>query len=461
MKTKLSLVLIFTLLTVCLCAIDNITGINPTGNYISVALSGYVRYPGTYKVLPVDRLSDVIAQAMLDPDTELESDEEEMTYVVKVTNPIPLLRSDSKMMFPNFEAFQSLRNVLLTRNGVEKSYDLLAYLRTGDIEQNPILRDSDQVHVPLKENIVFVNGSVGFPGEIEYLPGDTIRRALELALGPVPGGMLSALRISKFDPETKSYQHSTVNLETDPSFWDMELQPNDRIMVPFDNNFRKKIAVTVSGEFMLGGEYVITDSTSLWELIQLAGGVSDRADLENAVVLNKPYNQEPDREFERIRSRSMAELTPLEYSYLRIKLRQAKGKYSVDIAKIVATEGRAGDIKLQDGDQIYIPPKMDVIWVSGQVKYPGLITYVEGKDWKYYIEQAGGYTNNRNIFGTRILRGDSGNWLKPSKKLVMRPGDTVFVPDKQDRDLWTDFRDVLSVTASAITIILGIQNLIY
>jgi protein involved in polysaccharide export with SLBB domain len=157
----------------------------------------------------------------------------------------------------------------------------------------------------------------------------------------------------------------------------------------------------------------------------------------------------------------MAELTPLEYSYLRIKLRQAKGKYSVDIAKIVATEGRAGDIKLQDGDQIYIPPKMDVIWVSGQVKYPGLITYVEGKDWKYYIEQAGGYTNNRNIFGTRILRGDSGNWLKPSKKLVMRPGDTVFVPDKQDRDLWTDFRDVLSVTASAITIILGIQNLIY
>ncbi|MCB5256911.1 MAG: hypothetical protein LHW63_05300, partial [Candidatus Cloacimonetes bacterium] len=133
MKTKLTFVLIFTLLTVCLCAIDNITGINPTGNYISVALSGYVRYPGTYKVLPVDRLSDVIAQAMLDPGTELESDEEEMTYVVKVTNPIPLLRSDSKMTFPNYEAFQSLRNVLLTRNGVEKSYDLLAYLRTGDI----------------------------------------------------------------------------------------------------------------------------------------------------------------------------------------------------------------------------------------------------------------------------------------------------------------------------------------
>ncbi len=278
-------------------------------------------------------------------------------------------------------------------------------------------------------------------------------------MGPVPGCRLSALRFSKYDPESKSYQHQTINLETQPEYWDLELQANDRVMVPYDNKFRKKIAVTVSGEFVLGGEYVISDSTSLWEVIQLAGGLSENADLDNAVVLNKPYNQEPDREFERIRSRSMAELTPLEYSYLRIKLRQAKGKYSVDIAKLVATEGKAGDILLQDGDQIYIPPKMDVIWVSGQVKQPGLVSYVEGKDWKYYIEQTGVYTNNRNTWGTRILRGDSGNWLKPSSKVVLRPGDTIFVPDKQDRNFWTDFRDILGVTASAITILIGIRSL--
>lgn len=434
--------------------------ISSQGNYISVSVTGYVSYPGTYKVLPIDRLSDVIAQAMLDMDALSEDEEEEdMTYVVKVTNPIPLLRSDSKMVFPNYVAYQSLRNITLIRDGVEKTYDLLSYMRTGDIEQNPLLRDSDLVHVPLKENLIHVNGSVGFPGELEYRPGDTIRTALQMAMGPVPGGRLSALRFSKYDPESKSYQHQTINLETQPEYWDLELQANDRVMVPYDNKFRKKIAVTVSGEFVLGGEYVISDSTSLWEVIQLAGGLSENADLDNAVVLNKPYNQEPDREFERIRSRSMAELTPLEYSYLRIKLRQAKGKYSVDIAKLVATEGKAGDILLQDGDQIYIPPKMDVIWVSGQVKQPGLVPYVEGKDWKYYIEQTGGYTNNRNTWGTRILRGDSGNWLKPSSKVVLRPGDTIFVPDKQDRNFWTDFRDILGVTASAITILIGIRSL--
>jgi hypothetical protein len=191
----------------------------------------------------------------------------------------------------------------------------------------------------------------------------------------------------------------------------------------------------------------------------MAGGISKEADIHNAVLLNESFNQEPDADFERIKNRGINELTPLEYSYLRIKLRQAKGKYSVDFPRLFASEGKEGNVKLKNNDFLHIPQKLDMVWVSGQVKRPGLVSFKEGADWLYYVNQAGGYTSNRNKFGTRILRANSGNWIKAASDVEPRPGDLVFIPDKQDRHFWTDVKDIIGVTASAITILIGVHTL--
>jgi len=81
---------------------------------------------------------------------------------------------------------------------------------------------------------------------------------------------------------------------------------------------------------------------------------------------------------------------------------------------------------------------------------------VEGANWKYYIEAAGGYTNNRRYNGVRIIRAASGNWVKPSKNLPINPGDMVFVAEQTDRDIWTDIKDVVSLASQVVTIFIGI-----
>lgn len=457
MKIKLS---IFTLLAlwISLCPAQ-LQNLRPDVAYITIGISGYVENPGTYKMLPVDRLSDALAQTKFAQDlkqlSEQTSDDELTT---KKLNPIPILREESQM-FPNYPAFQSLRDVRLIRDGKETSYDLLAFFRTGDQSQNPFLRDSDQIHLPLIKDFISVNGSVGFPGDMEYREGDSLRRVIDLALGTVPGADLSAVRYSKYNAIEKRFEYRTLNLVAQPDLWEMRIMPGDRVMVPYDAQYRNKIAISISGEFLRAGEYTVPHNTSLWDLIQLAGGVSNEADLSNAVLLNKQFNLEPDSEFERLKMRSMLDITPLEYSYLRTKLRQAKGKYSVDFIKLFATEGKEANVILSNGDFVYIPQKLDMVWVSGQVRRPGLVTYKAGENWKYYVEQAGGFTNNRNRFGYRVLRANSGNWIKATSKVELRPGDVVFIPDRQDRYFWTDLKDVIGITASAITILIGVQNL--
>ena len=100
-----------------------------------------------------------------------------------------------------------------------------------------------------------------------------------------------------------------------------------------------------------------------------------------------------------------------------------------------------------------------MVWVSGQVRNPGLIPYVEGKTWRYYVEAAGGFTNNRKFNGARVIRQSSGNWVKPTKSLVIRSGDTIFIPESTDRDIWLDIKDVVLLTSQVITIFLGVRTM--
>lgn len=458
MKTKLIITGIFLLILLpCLAQRSNMLA---DAKYITVGISGYVQYPGTYKLTPVDRLSDALAASKLN--------EEQMRDIVdsgvtgpdpKKLNPIPQLREDEDPQAKDFAPDQALRSITIIRNEQELSYDLLAFLRTGDISQNPFLRDGDQIHIPLIQEKISIQGSVGFPGELEFKAGDTIRKAVDMALGIRPEADLSAVRHGKYLPESDSFSYRNLDLSVQADLWETELAPGDMILIPENAQYRNRILVNVSGELMRKGQYSVPPETGLWELIQMAGGISKEADIHNAVLLNESFNQEPDADFERIKNRGINELTPLEYSYLRIKLRQAKGRYSVDFPRLFASEGKEGNVKLKNNDFLYIPQKLDMVWVSGQVKRPGLVSFKEGADWIYYVNQAGGYTSNRNKFGTRILRANSGNWIKAASDVEPRPGDLVFIPDKQDRHFWTDVKDIIGVTASAITILIGVHTL--
>lgn len=423
----------------------------------SVSITGYVKYPGQYKMYPTDRISDLLDSAMQGNDlltrtavpNALDDD------VLKKTNPIPQLREDEESR-PEYEKLQALRHVELVRAGKRSTFDLLRYYRLGEIEENPMLKDGDLVYIPVIKDLTGVSGAVGLPGDLEYKEGDSLKDVIALAGGTLPGAELSAIRISRNNGSGKPYSYETVDF----SKASMTLiRPGDRVSVPQDSRYREQRVVTLSGEFVLQGEFMVDKDATLWDVIQMAGGLTEKADVANALVLNRRFNEEPDAEFERLKARGMQEITPLEYAYLKSYVRQAKGLYSVDFAKLVATEGREGNRPVNNQDHIYVPEKLNAVWVMGQVRHPGLIEYRDGQNWKYYLQESGGYANNRLRGGIRIMKAQSSIWEKADSDYALMPGDIVFIPDKADRHIWTDVRDVFAVVASAVTILIGVQNL--
>ncbi|HRY84840.1 MAG TPA: SLBB domain-containing protein, partial [Candidatus Cloacimonadota bacterium] len=307
---------------------------------------------------------------------------------------------------------------------------------------------------------VSIQGKINSPGDYEYIAGDKLGTLLELAQGLTPGADLARVILYRYTADKRNFETRILDLRgSDPATLALPLEEGDRIMIPEDSEYRRQWKVSVTGKVTAPGEYLIGEETTLYDLLAQCGGPSQRGDLSTAIYLSQTMNESVDPEFERLKTLSMGQMTPLEYNYLRAKLRQIRGKYAVDIQKIWDSKGSEGDLKLRDGDLIYVPEKLDMVWVSGQVRNPGLLPLEKGKNWKDYVKAAGGFTNNRRAGGIRIIRASSGNWVKATDKIELKSGDIIFIPEKTDRDVWVDVKDIFLVVSQLVTIFVGVRAL--
>jgi polysaccharide export outer membrane protein len=97
------------------------------------------------------------------------------------------------------------------------------------------------------------------------------------------------------------------------------------------------------------------------------------------------------------------------------------------------------DVVLQDGDQLVIPKKTNYVMVGGQVYSPTAVSYLPGKSAKWYLSQAGGMTQIADKNATFVVRADgsvlssknnSTFWSGDPMSAVLKPGDSIVVPEK-------------------------------
>ena len=58
-----------------------------------------------------------------------------------------------------------------------------------------------------------------------------------------------------------------------------------------------------------------------------------------------------------------------------------------------------------------------------------------------------------------MISSASGNWVKPSKKMELNPGDQIYVSEEVTYDNWSRFKDVMLIATQVMTIFLGIRTL--
>jgi protein involved in polysaccharide export with SLBB domain len=362
---------------------------------------------------------------------------------------------------PNDEIGKNLskRNIKLFRNNGNHidtlKIDLLTFYRLGKKEPyNPYLQEGDVVFIPPKDKIIdmiHVLGAVKSPLSFEYLEGDNLSKAIEFCFGFTTDAKKEDIEIIRF-VDQRNVKKLTVNYNRETK---LQLQADDRIFVPRIPKYHDKHNVSITGEVKYPGTYaIIEDSTTLREIIERAGGLSSESDLINAKLIRYQGEDRVDHEYERIRTMISvgSDLTEEEEEYYKLRTRQEPGIVSTDFYGLFVEQGKKQNILLKNFDKIYIPKKSNTITIIGAVVKPGILEYVPGKNYLFYIEKSLGFSNKARSGKTQIIKGVSGQWLDADTDIVIEIGDKIFVPEEPVRDYWEITKDIIAVVSQAAAI---------
>lgn len=381
----------------------------------------------------------------------------------------------------------SLRGILLKRaNGEEMILDLAKFRIDGDFKNNPYLKNDDVIIFPpndIERNFISITGAVNSPGKFLFVEGDRLKDIIELARGINQAyENVSKAKIYRLSYDGLNSEVIEVGLQEN-----ILLKRGDQIVVLADETQRKELFALVLGEVIQPGYVPVTRNiTKLGEIMKHVKGFTTNASLKRArlfrgnsvtTLLEKQYGIKIDEKllnndkelvdrivnYEQAMMFRMSNLVEEDQYYF-----QAENQYrvlnegsAIDFTKIYDENSEIYNFIVYPGDVIIIPPKRNTVYVFGQVSNPGHVKFVEGKDYLYYIDQAGGlgeYAEDEIM----VIKGSSRNWIPAERNVEIEEGDYIFIPKERIKSFRTfamELAGYFSIVGSIATILLLIVQL--
>lgn len=357
--------------------------------------------------------------------------------------------------------------------------------RTADIP----IQNNDVLFIPTKqemmeEQTITIHGEVFYPGVYKYADNETLEDFVLQAGGLKQTASTVKVDVARRIVNPKALTTDSVIARTytfalkdgfvidgEPGF---KLLPYDEVYVRKSPGFYKQQNVMVEGEVMFGGTYTLSKKNQrLSDLIKNAGGVNDRAYVAGA-RLERKMNEVERKRMETIlkMAREQAESLEIEAAAQNKKVDLENSEllkrfeipetYSVGIEldKALSNPGSDADIVLREGDKLIVPQYTATVKINGEVMYPNTVGYQQGKKAKYYINQAGGYSNKAKKSQTYIIY-MNGTIAKVSEGARPMPGCEIFVPQKKINTMTVAEKLAIgSASASIATMIATLVNVL-
>ncbi|MDE5751991.1 MAG: SLBB domain-containing protein, partial [Duncaniella sp.] len=354
---------------------------------------------------------------------------------------------------------------LLYREGPDLQLEVIALDIKGmldgtapdiNLKRNDMLVISS-IHELEERGAITITGHVARPGTYPYADNTTLEDLIFQAGGLLQGASTARVDIARriIDPESTTpteqlSQLFSVSIENGLAIGDGQgfiLRPYDRVEVRRSPGYGAQSIVSVNGEVLFEGEFVLEKRNErISEIVRRAGGIIDGAYIKGASLARRLSESEFVARKEAIRLAMMNSQTGMGDSIALSKI-DVSPTYNVgiDLQKALDNPGSSYDIVLQPGDQLFIPQEQSVVKISGDVMFPNAVVYVPGKKLKYYIDQAGGY-GQRAKKGKAFIVYLNGTVAKAKKNTLIEPGCQIIVPSKPNRD--TDWTKVLAFATS-------------
>lgn len=255
---------------------------------------------------------------------------------------------------------------------------------------------------------------------------------------------------------------------------DLLLESGDTVVIFAKSDFaqpeqNKLRLVRVEGEVSAPGIYPLGPNDTLTQLLERAGGLTERAYLFGTV-----FTRESARKVEAQRLREVADRIEQDYlRYLagrarnataqedstvgsteieairnlvgRLRGMQPEGRVPLNLAGASAGLAQLPPVVMEDQDSVVVPTRPSTVAVVGAVFRQGSLLWMPGWDAQAYLNNSGGLRQHADKSGIVVFRADGtvrqlGGWFNSDAGI--QPGDTLVVPEDVQSSGWTRiFRD--------------------
>ena len=363
-------------------------------------------------------------------------------------------------------------------------------IMAGTVADMP-LENEDILFIPfrsetLNERIITIHGEVQMPGVYEYAEDETIEDFILQAGGLTDAASTARVDVSRriSDPGATQASDEIANMysfmvknglvvDGDRSF---TLEPYDEVYVRRSPAYQPQRNVLIEGEVLFPGNYALTTKNQrISDLVKAAGGVTDQAYVRGARI------ERVMTEDEKFRNRQVLDLVRLkgqnsgldmvmqdeeaadyDINQARDSVENDTVRYSVGIEldKALANPGSDYDVTLKEGDRLIVPEYNGTVKINGNVMYPNTVAYSDGKKYKWYVNQAGGFGSRAKKSRTFVVY--QNGTVSKAKKARIEPGCEIIVPSKttSTSEIIGQVGSVGTSMATLLTLLISVLNLV-
>jgi protein involved in polysaccharide export with SLBB domain len=319
-----------------------------------------------------------------------------------------------------------------------------------------------------QQRTLTISGEVMSPGTYQYADNTTLEDLVLQAGGLTDAASTAKVDVSRRIRDPKSTTSSreiakTFSFSLKDGFvvdgvQGFVLEPYDVVHVRRSPGFKTPRNITVEGEVLYEGTHTLPNKNMrLTDAIKMAGGVTADAYVKGARLDRRLNDDERAR-----RNFLLKQLKTQVEDGDTIYMNQLDldNTYTVGIYldKALANPGGEYDIVLREGDRIIVPEYNATVKISGNVMYPNTVSYREGKNYKWYINQAGGFGNRAKKSKTWVIY-PNGTMAKVGRGTKIEAGCEIVVPTKPKADpettsRWVSIAQSVFSMAAMVTILI-------
>lgn len=363
-------------------------------------------------------------------------------------------------------------------------------IMAGTIADMP-LENEDVLFIPfrsetLNERTLTIHGEVQMPGVYEYAEDETIEDFILQAGGLKDAASMARVNVSRriSDPDATESPKEIAKMfsfaikeglvvDGDRSF---TLEPYDEVYVRRSPAYLPQRNVLIDGEVLFPGSYTLTTKNQrISDLVKAAGGVTEQAYVRGARIERVMTEDEKFRNrqvLDLVRQKGQnsgldmvmqdEEAADYDINEERDSVESDTVRYSVGIEldKALANPGSDYDVTLKEGDRLIVPEYNGTVKINGNVMYPNTVAYSEGKKYKWYVNQAGGFGNRSKKSRTFVVY--QNGTVSKAKNAKIEPGCEIIVPTKTTTasEVIGQVGAVGTSMATLLTLLISVVNLV-